>query len=260
MDKDSDPRLQLVPVDASARLMLVFLCVLLPLIITAASLLWASQGAAREPAGGSPALASAAILAGLLALTLALWFVLDRAMLRHRVRLTALRLEVKSGFYSQSLPLSELQPGQARVVDLDERTGCKPRIKTNGFALPGFSSGYFRLRKGRKAFVAIAGGPPRAVVADARRPRPAAAAPAAGRPAPAPARTGGAHRRAAKLRRCATAPVFLLNTPDIELWPAACCARAATPMRGSCRAPARCCVASATVATWPRCCPKACSR
>jgi len=160
MDKDSDPRLQLVPVDASARLLLFFLCVLLPLIITAVSLLWASPGAAPvKPASGSPALASAAILAGLLALTLALWFVLDRAMLRHRVQLTASRLEVKSSFYSQSLPLSELQLGQARVIDLDEHKGYKPRIKSNGFALPGFSSGYFRLRNGHKAFVAIAGGP-----------------------------------------------------------------------------------------------------
>ena len=158
MDNDRDPRLQLLPVDAKPRLLMFFLCVLLPLSITAISLLWAgNRGGPMNLIGGSLAVTSAVILAGLLAFTLALWVVLDRAMLRHRLQLSPQRLEVKSSFYSQSLALSELKLDEARVVDLEERAEFKPRIKTNGYALPGFKSGYFRLKNGHKAFVAIAG-------------------------------------------------------------------------------------------------------
>ena len=43
------------------------------------------------------------------------------------------------------------------MVDLDERTEFKPGVKTNGYSVPGFHSGHFRLRNREKAFVAIAG-------------------------------------------------------------------------------------------------------
>lgn len=157
MDKTLDPRLQLLPVDAKPRLMMFFLCVFLPFVIAATSLLVGGSDAGPDDTVGRLALTSAAMLAGLLALTLALWFVLDRAMLRHRLQLSSQRLEVKSSFYSQSLPLSDLKLDEARVIDLEERIEFRPRIKTNGYALPGFKSGYFRLKNGHKAFVAMAG-------------------------------------------------------------------------------------------------------
>jgi len=54
--------------------------------------------------------------------------------------------------------ICELYIDRARVVDLAERTGLKPLFKTNGPSLPGFHSGWFRLRNRSCAFVAIAGG------------------------------------------------------------------------------------------------------
>ncbi len=40
----------------------------------------------------------------------------------------------------------------ARIVDLAEHTELRPAFKTNGFGMPGFSAGHFRLRGLRKAF------------------------------------------------------------------------------------------------------------
>ena len=45
------------------------------------------------------------------------------------------------------------------MVDLDEHTELKPSWKTNGTALPGFKSGWFRMRNRHKAFVAMTTGP-----------------------------------------------------------------------------------------------------
>ena len=48
--------------------------------------------------------------------------------------------------------LSELRLEQARVVDLDEHHEYRSGFKTNGFDMPGFKSGHFRMRGGGKAF------------------------------------------------------------------------------------------------------------
>ncbi|RZA34085.1 MAG: hypothetical protein EOP92_17505 [Lysobacteraceae bacterium] len=153
-----DPGLQLVPAGSAPRIVMFLLGVALPLAITAGALLWASQGdGPMNLVGGSFALTAALTLGGLAVFTLALWAVLDRAMRRQRVQLSPHRLEVKSSFYSQSLSLSELRLDEARVLDLEEHTGFKPALKTNGYSVAGFNSGYFRLRNGKSAFVATAG-------------------------------------------------------------------------------------------------------
>jgi hypothetical protein len=153
-----DPRLQLVPPGSRPRLWMFGLCVLLPILVTTAALLAVRGGDTHwDFAGGDPVLVGAAIVGVELLLMSAVWALLDRAMRRHRLVLSADSLEVKTSFYSRIVPLSELRLEEARVVDLDERTEFKPRVKTNGYSLPGFHSGHFRLRNREKAFVAIVG-------------------------------------------------------------------------------------------------------
>ena len=155
---DLDPRLQLVPPGNTPRLLMFALCVLLPLVTTGAALYWALQG--DEPLkliAGSVPLTSALTMGGIGTFVLALWFVLDRAMRRHVLTLSPTTLEVRTSFYTDRLPLSELRLDQARVVDLHEHRELNPGAKTNGYALPGFKSGHFRLKNGDKAFVAIVG-------------------------------------------------------------------------------------------------------
>ncbi len=42
------------------------------------------------------------------------------------------------------------------MVDLAEHTALRPLLKVRGYGLPGFRSGWYRLRDRRKAFVATA--------------------------------------------------------------------------------------------------------
>ena len=153
-----DPRLQLVAPGKQPRLWMFCLCVLLPVLVTVAALLAVKGGDTHwDFAGGDPLTVGAAVVGAELLLMSALWALLDKAMHRHGLTLSADSLEVKSSFYSRVVPLSELRLHEARVIDLDERTEFKPAAKSNGYAVPGFHSGHFRLRNREKAFVAIAG-------------------------------------------------------------------------------------------------------
>jgi len=143
--------LDLVPPGREPRLWLFGLCVLLPATIIGGALAWPST------TGGPLRLTTLATLAGAALLTLGLWWLLDRAMRRHHLELGDGGIRVRTSFYSKTVVLAELQLDAARVVDLQERTEFKPALKTNGYALPGFRSGHFRLRNGSSAFVAITG-------------------------------------------------------------------------------------------------------
>ena len=92
------------------------------------------------------------------AVTVAVCLLLDRMLRRQRLRLDGDGLEVVSTFYRQRLALSQLQLDRARVIDLGEHPELRPWFKSNGFAMPGFRSGWFRTRGLKKLFLATAGG------------------------------------------------------------------------------------------------------
>lgn len=71
---------------------------------------------------------------------------------------THVRLEVSPGslrirgdIYGRTIPLSELDLSQASVVNLNQQPDLRPRFRTNGTGLPGYSAGWFRLSGGAKA-------------------------------------------------------------------------------------------------------------
>lgn len=78
--------------------------------------------------------------------------VLSAAFFRRRILLRGCELEVVSTFYRKRVAVDALQLEQARVVDLAEHGNLSPTIKTNGYGMPGFKSGHYRLRDRRKAF------------------------------------------------------------------------------------------------------------
>lgn len=77
--------------------------------------------------------------------------VLGSRTARFEVTETALRL--KGDLYGRTIPLSDLTVSEARVVDLDIQTSLRPSRRTFGTALPGYASGWFRLRDGQKALL-----------------------------------------------------------------------------------------------------------
>jgi hypothetical protein len=77
------------------------------------------------------------------------------AFFRRRVELTDNVLDVRSTLYRRRTPVADLLLDQAEVVDLgrDRRYGI--RFKTNGYSMPGFYSGHFRLQGGGKGFALV---------------------------------------------------------------------------------------------------------
>src|SRR5690606_14057007 len=144
---------------AAARLWLLALVVLLPMGIVVGALAFTANdpGPKRLIAGNEP-LTIAIVVAGTLLLCMAIHWAIARSLRRHDVVAGDAGLEVRTTFYGRKLGWDELQLQQARVVDLDEHTGLKPMLKTNGTSFPGLHSGWFRLRNGRKALVATVGG------------------------------------------------------------------------------------------------------
>lgn len=84
----------------------------------------------------------------MLAIVLLLAPLMMLAMARRSVLLQDGMLVVKAALHTRRVPVATLAPDRARVVDLDERTGLRPLLKTWGMALPGFQAGWFRQREG----------------------------------------------------------------------------------------------------------------
>ncbi len=79
------------------------------------------------------------------------------ALRRRRIRLDGRELCVAATFYTRRISPDALDLDHARIVDLAERTELKPTLKTNGFTLPFFQAGHYRLRNRAKAFCLLTG-------------------------------------------------------------------------------------------------------
>lgn len=79
------------------------------------------------------------------------------ALRRRRIRLDGRELCVAATFYTRRITADALDLDRARIVDLAEHTEFKPALKTNGFNLPFFQAGHYRLRNRAKAFCLLTG-------------------------------------------------------------------------------------------------------
>jgi hypothetical protein len=100
------------------------------------------------------------LLIGLLALTVLLPFVILGHFV-YAARNTRLEIsydEVRvSGnmFYSRSIPRPAIRSEGVRAVDLEREPALRPRWRTNGVAIPGYQSGWFKLRNGERALLFV---------------------------------------------------------------------------------------------------------
>jgi Bacterial PH domain len=101
---------------------------------------------ARQP---EPAMWIAVAAAGLLVFA---FVVLDRS--KHvRFEIEDGRLFVRGDIFCWRFPLSSMNLGPSVVLDLTQWPDFKPRRKIIGTSLPGYQSGEFLLRNGRRAIV-----------------------------------------------------------------------------------------------------------
>jgi hypothetical protein len=139
-----DRRLALTPLGKAPVLFAVGFGAVLPLAVAVVVILQVRSEAL------SPALMlliQGLVALSVLAVVLPLW--------RREASFDGRRLKVKATYYTRESPLSDFDLAAARVVDTREHDALRPWLKTNGFALPGFQAGHFRLRDRRKAFCLV---------------------------------------------------------------------------------------------------------
>ena len=98
------------------------------------------------------------ILGGILLLLLALLGLFSYIAYSSRTvqfELSREGLRVRGGLYRRMVPTESLIVEKAKHIDLREPTSYKPRLRTNGIGLPGYASGWFRLRNGEKALLYV---------------------------------------------------------------------------------------------------------
>jgi hypothetical protein len=81
--------------------------------------------------------------------------VLALALRRRAIVLDNRELQVRAMFYTKRLAVESIDLDKARVLSLEEHTELRPTLKTNGFSLPGFNAGHFRLRNLVRAFCLV---------------------------------------------------------------------------------------------------------
>lgn len=65
------------------------------------------------------------------------------------------QLRIRGDIYGRTIPLSDLDLAQAKVVDLTADENLRPMARTNGTGLPGYKAGWFRLADGSKALLFV---------------------------------------------------------------------------------------------------------
>jgi hypothetical protein len=64
-------------------------------------------------------------------------------------------LQIRGDIYGRKIPFDRLSVESARVVDLTTDINLKPSWRTNGVGLPGYKSGWFRLKGGGKGLLFV---------------------------------------------------------------------------------------------------------
>ena len=105
-----------------------------------------------SPASSKP-LWFLAIITLLLTLVLAALLYTGYSSLNSRVELKSDQLRLVGDFWGRTIPLESLEVSEARILDLNRRSEYSLKRRTFGTGLPGYASGWFRLRNGEKALV-----------------------------------------------------------------------------------------------------------
>lgn len=69
------------------------------------------------------------------------------------VEIDSNRIKLVGDFWGREIPFKLLNISDARILDLTATTEYAPKRRTFGTGLPGYASGWFRLRNGEKALV-----------------------------------------------------------------------------------------------------------
>jgi hypothetical protein len=72
-----------------------------------------------------------------------------------RFEVSGQTLRIRGDLYGREMNLSDLNVAAAKAVNLNQDGQFKPTLRTNGIGLPGYRSGWFRLRNQEMALLFI---------------------------------------------------------------------------------------------------------
>ncbi len=64
-------------------------------------------------------------------------------------------LRIKGGIYGRFIDKEEITGENVKIIDLNADPEYKPKIRTNGIGLPGYSEGWFKLKNNEKALLFV---------------------------------------------------------------------------------------------------------
>jgi len=64
-------------------------------------------------------------------------------------------LNIGPGLYGRFIPREDIDAGGVKVLNLNTDAGYKPKWRTNGAGLPGYSAGWFKLQNKEKALLFV---------------------------------------------------------------------------------------------------------
>ncbi len=64
-------------------------------------------------------------------------------------------LRIKGSIYGRFIPKDAISTEGIQIVNLDIQEQYKPRIRTNGTAIPGYAEGWFKLKNNEKALLFV---------------------------------------------------------------------------------------------------------
>ena len=70
-----------------------------------------------------------------------------------KFELSEQQLNITGDLYGRTIPLTSLVIDEAKVIKLDKASPYRPRWRTNGIGLPGYQSGWFKLKNEEKALL-----------------------------------------------------------------------------------------------------------
>lgn len=65
------------------------------------------------------------------------------------------KLILDTAIYGRSVPLSMIKHQEVEIIDLGKGSPWEPQIRSNGIGLPGLQIGWFSLRNGERALLAV---------------------------------------------------------------------------------------------------------
>ncbi|ACK65987.1 conserved hypothetical protein [Rippkaea orientalis PCC 8801] len=65
------------------------------------------------------------------------------------------KLTIRGDLYGRTIPLTSLVLDEAKLVNLNNPSPYQPAWRTNGIGLPGYLSGWFKLKNGEKALLFV---------------------------------------------------------------------------------------------------------